>query len=209
MKNMLKAVMIVCCATQLQLAAAQQAELQQLTLNIQKLAQLKQMLSNMKKGYDIIYNGYGNIKNLSKGNFDLHKKFLDELLAVNPQLSKYRRVADIIAYQKQILTEYRYAFNRFKEGGRFRPDEIEYLAKVYGNLFDRSIKNLDELAMILTAGKLRMSDEERLTAIDRIYLDMQEKLGFLRSFNKKAAALDRQRQSMQREEDVMKKLYGE
>lgn len=35
-------------------ATAQSAEVQQLLLNIQKLAQLKKILSNMKTGYQIV-----------------------------------------------------------------------------------------------------------------------------------------------------------
>ena len=39
-----------------------------------------------------------------------------------------------------------------------------------------------------------MSDDERLQAIDRIFADTQDKLMFLRSFNKEASILSLQRQ---------------
>jgi len=42
------------------------------------------------------------------------------------------------------------------------------------------VKNLDELAMVITAGKLRMSDDERLQAIDRIYASIEDQFSFLR-----------------------------
>ena len=56
---------------------AQSTEIQQLLLNVEKLAQLKKILSNMKKGYEIVSNGYNTIKDISKGNFNLHEAFLD------------------------------------------------------------------------------------------------------------------------------------
>ena len=45
---------------------AQSTEIQQLLLNVEKLAQLKKILSNMKKGYEIVSNGYNTIKDISK-----------------------------------------------------------------------------------------------------------------------------------------------
>ena len=66
------------------------------------------------------------------------------------------------------------------------PDELLYIGQVYGNLFNQSLKGLDDLTLILTANKLRMSDAERLAGIDKIYDGMQDKLQFLRSFNNRA-----------------------
>jgi len=83
---------------------AQSEELQQLALNIEKLAQFKKILSDMKKGYEILNGGYNTIKDLSEGNFSLHKTFLDGLMAVSPSVQRYKKVSDIISYQKSILT---------------------------------------------------------------------------------------------------------
>jgi hypothetical protein len=52
--------------------SAQSQEMQQLILNIEKLAQFKQILADMKKGYQILNGGYKAVKDLSKGNFNLH-----------------------------------------------------------------------------------------------------------------------------------------
>lgn len=199
----------LCCILQLQLASAQSAEVEQLLLNVEKLAQLKQMLTDMKKGYETISQGYSRIKNISQGNFSLHELFLGRLLAVNPELRKYRRVTDIVSYQLQLVREYKAAFGRFNAAGNFTPAEINYLSNVYSNLFDRSIQNLDELAMVLTASKLRMSDDERLEAIDRIYADMQEKLFFLRSFNSKATLFNAQKESAIKGGKAIKDIYGQ
>lgn len=175
-------------------ANAQSTEVQQLLLNVEKLSQLKNILTDMKKGYTVVTNGYNTVKNISQGNFSLHEIFLDGLMLVNPEIRKYKRVGDIISYQKNILSEYKSAFNRFKGLENFNPQEIEYLGKVYQQLFRQSLDNLDELAMVITSSKLRMSDDERLQAIDRIFADTQDKLMFLRSFNKEASILSLQRQ---------------
>lgn len=187
---------------------AQSQEAQQLLLNVEKLSQLKNILSDMKRGYTIISKGYNSVKNIAQGNFSLHEVFLDGLMLVNPEIKKYSRVADIISYQKDIITEYRSAFNRFKSSSNFSPGEIDYLGKVYKQLFDQSMDNLDELLAVITSSKLRMSDDERLQAIDRIFADMENKLVFLRSFNKEASILNVQRQREKADLKTTKGYFG-
>src|SRR5674476_697647 len=164
-------------------ALAQTDEIAQLLLNVEKLTQFEQILSDMKKGYEILSGGYNTIKDLSQGNFSLHKTFLDALLEVSPTVKHYKRVADIINYQVILIKEYKSAFNRFKRDNNFNQQELAYLGRVYENLFKQSLNNLDDMVTIITANQLRMSDDERLGAIDRIFADMQDKLLFLRHFN--------------------------
>lgn len=187
---------------------AQSTEAQQLLLNVEKLAQLKKILSNMKKGYEIVSTGYNTIKDISQGNFNLHDAFLNALLLVSPTVRKYKRVADIISCQSQIVKEYRSAFNRFKSTNLFNSSEITYMEDVYKNLFNKSLQNLDELGMVLTAGKLRMSDDERIAAIDRIYKVISDKLVFLRSFNNEGSVLAVQRGREMVDTKLSEKLNG-
>lgn len=186
---------------------AQVQEMQQLILNIEKLAQFRQILKDMKKGYEILSGGYNTVKNLTKGNFDLHQTFLDELMQVSPTVRKYRRVGDIINYQVLLVKEYKVALKRFRNSGNFNPDEIAYLERVYDNLFKQSLRNLDELTSVITANKMRMSDDERLACIDKIYTDMQDKLLFLRNFNNNTAVLALQRTKESNDTQAMRSIY--
>ena len=187
---------------------AQSTEIQQLLLNVEKLAQLKKILSNMKKGYEIVSNGYNAIKDISKGNFNLHDAFLDGLMQVSPTVRKYKKIGEIISFQTQLVKEYKSAFRRFEASNLFNANEIKYMGNVYTNLFNKSLQNLDELTMVITAGKLRMSDDERLNAIDRMYIDMRDKLVFLRTFNNENNVLAIQRSREMVDTRVSKKLNG-
>jgi len=207
MKKIIVFLIIVSTCTASKISA-QSEEVQQLLLNVEKLAQFKQILSDLKKGYQIISTGYSTIKDLSQGNFNLHKTFLDGLLMVSPSVKKYKRIADIINNQIRIVKEYKNAFNRFKQDENFNPDEIEYFGNVYSNLFKQSLNDLDELIIIITDNKLRMSDDERLEAIDRIYNNMQDKLLFLRHFNNNTTILAVQRARDKNDAATMKKIYG-
>lgn len=186
----------------------QSQEAKQLLLNVEKLAQLKLMLSHMKTGYQILEKGYTSIKNISQGNFNLHRDFLDGLLQVSPAVKKYAKVGDIIQVQVKLVKESKAALAEFRSSKQFTVAEIEYLGHVYANLLKESLKMLDELAMVVTAGKLRMSDDERLQAIDKIYDEVMEQYTFLNEFNNGTAILSLQREKEKMDIDLMRKVHG-
>lgn len=189
-------------------ALAQTPEVTQLILNIQKLNQLRKILKELKAGYDILFKGYTTIKDISKGNFKLHEAFLDGLLEVSPAVKRYKRIAEIIDFQLKLVSEYRTAFGHFQSGKYFNKDELDYMERVYARLSNQSLKNLDALTMVVTAKKMRMSDDERLSAIDKIHEEMQDKLVFLRHFNSTAATLGLQRAKVSAEVETSAQLNG-
>jgi hypothetical protein len=196
---------LICAPLQ---SRAQEAEIQQLILNIQKLNQLRQILSQLKSGYQILTKGYETIKNLSEGNFNIHKTFLDGLLQVSPTVRKYYRIVDIIKLQKQLIDDCKATLNSRKASNLFSQNEISYLVDVYEDIIDRSRKNLEELLLVITANQLRMNDEQRLQAIDRIYADLTHKKGFLQDFNSKGALLQSRRQRAMEENNHLQKLFN-
>ncbi|TKK66337.1 TerB family tellurite resistance protein [Ilyomonas limi] len=202
--------MIILCLllAGIQQVAAQSYEAKQLLLDWSKLEQMKGILKDMKEGYEIVSKGYSTIRDISQGNFNLHEAFLDGLWLVSPTIRKYWKIPEIINDQLQIVKEYKSAFNHYKQSGLLNPDEIMYLGQVYNNLFSQSLKGLDDLTMLITANQLRMSDDERLSGIDKVYNDMQDKLQFLQSFNNKTSVLLLQRNKEQSEVLQMDRLYG-
>ncbi|MBS1519844.1 MAG: TerB family tellurite resistance protein [Bacteroidetes bacterium] len=189
-------------------ANAQSDELQQLLLDIEKLTQFKSILSDMKKGYQIYQQGYGTISGLSKGNFDLHYVYLTGLLAVNPAVLNNSRVGQIMSQQSDIISEYKRYASLFRQSGSFSPAELGYMDNVYNQLVKQSNANVDDLANVTTAGKLRMSDDDRLRAIDRIYNSSSDQLQFLRYFNRQAVLLSLRRSKDLNDTKTLKRLYG-
>jgi hypothetical protein len=182
--------------------------IQQLALDYQKLASLKNILGQMYTGYSVLTKGYGAVKDVAQGNFSLHEVFLDGLYLVSPTVRKYPRVTDIINDQAQLIREYKNASGAFHRDQRFNPDELAYMMNVYNNLVSQSLKNLDDLSMVVTDSQLRMSDAERLTAIDRIYLESHNQLSYLRKFNDQAARTSWQRTQGAADRQGMRSIYG-
>lgn len=182
--------------------------IQQLVLDYQKLASLKNILGQMYTGYEVLTKGYTAVKDVAQGNFSLHEAFLDGLYLVSPTVRKYPRVTDIINEQAELVSAYKSASRQFGQDKHFSLDEMAYLISVYDNLISGSLKNLDALSMIITDSQLRMSDAERLAAIDRLYLESHNELSYLRRFNDEAAKIVWQRTRSEADRQSMRSVYG-
>ena len=183
-------------------------DFQQLALDYQKLAGLKSILKQMYTGYEVVDKGYGAVKSISQGSFTLQQAFLDGLMIVSPTVRQYPKVAGIINDQAMLLSEYKSAYDTFKSDPHFNPDEIGYMLDVYNNLISGSLKNLNDLSMIITDSKLRMSDADRIRAIDRIYNDSHGQLDFLRQFNNRSYAVALARSEQANDQKTLKILYS-
>jgi len=181
---------------------------EQIVLDTEKLASLKSILQDMYKAYTIVNAGYNDIKNISEGTFNLHKAFLDALMAVSPAVQNYGRVVDIINAEYSIVAEYKAAYSQFSADGHFSIQELDYMNTVYTNLFNKSLSSLNELTMVITANQLRMSDAERLRAIDRVYADITGQLIFLRTFNNSTSMQAIQRAREANDIGTLKSIYG-
>lgn len=187
---------------------AQTQEVTQLILNLEKLRELRKILRELKKGYEILFEGYNKIRDIARGNFKLHEAFLDALLQASPVVKSYGRIKDIVELQLALLRESRQTMQLLSATGQFSTEELEYLAKVYDELISESIKNLDALTDVLTTKKMRASDDERLSMIDALYEEMSSKLVFLRHFNSNNSLLAAQRKDEAASNGTVKKVYG-
>jgi hypothetical protein len=201
-------VFLLCCLYTVK-AKAQDQDMQQLLLDIQKLGQFKSILTDMEKGYADLSTGYNVVKGIAQGNFNLHEVFLDGLYLVRPAVRQYVRVADILTAEERILSEYKTAYNSFAASNKFNPHELNYMLGVYNQLTKQALQNVTNLLNVITDSKMRMSDAERLNAIDRIYRDINDKLTFLESFNRQTTMLQLQRTKEQNENQTLKNLYGQ
>ncbi len=180
--------------------------IQQLVLDIQKLSQLKTILNDMKDGYQVLEQGYSQIRDIAIGNFDLHKTFLDRLLAVSPNVRGYYKVPAILDKQQSILAET--SDKRWIAANVFTTAELDYIRRAYSALKARARDCMDRLTMVTTAGELRMSDADRLEAIDRIHADIAQQLEGLRGFNDALTIQALQRAREYNNIQTLKRLYG-
>ncbi len=175
---------------------------------LQQIAALHVYSGYLSKGYSIAKNGLNTIKNIKNGDLLQHSNYFTSLVTVNPQIRGYKKVADIIAMQISIAKRSANTIKSFRNNHHFTPTEINYLQGVFNTLLSDCAKNLDELLNLITNGNLQMKDDERIKAIDKIYVDMKDKQQFARAFSNNAVGLSIQRSNEENDIIISKKLNG-
>jgi hypothetical protein len=169
---------------------------------LNQIAALQAYIGYAEKGYSIAQKGLTFIGDLKKGEFDLHSAFFSSLETVNPSISKYAKVADIISYQLSIVQ----SFKKILQLKNMSAAEISYLETVYNNMSSACTRSLTDLINIITDDTYQMTDNQRMKRIDNIYSDMKDKYAFTQSFTSDAALLAAQRGDDLNEIDFLKTL---
>ena len=173
---------------------------------LQQIAALQVYSGYLSKGYTIAKNGLNTITNIKNGDFKQHDNYFTSLITVNPKIKQYSKVGIIIAMQISIAKQSVIAIKNLRNNRHFTQAEINYLQSVFNSLLSGCAKNLDEVLNLITNGSLQMKDDERIKAIDNIYIDMQDKQQFFRAFRNSAAGLSIQRSNEENDIIISKKL---
>jgi len=175
---------------------------------LQQIAALQVYLEYAKEGYTIVGKGLQTIQKIKKGDFDVHFDFFSSLKQVNPWIKNSAKVGDIMAYQLGILKETKLALQRVRESDQFTYDEIEFCKGVFDNLINECLESIEELVAVIMPSGLEMKDDERITRIERLYADMQNRYAFTYSFSHEMSLLCFQRIAEQIEINKSKLVNG-
>lgn len=148
------------------------------------------------------------ISDWAKKQKELYAKYFDELYKVKNAISSYQAVRDIIKKQVQLVQEYSKAFNLSKQDKNFTPEEISYMQQVYTGILDESLKNIDQLQLVINAFATQMTDARRLEIILTAAYNIEQNITDLRQFNQENIKISLQRSKERNDIDVVKKLYG-
>lgn len=182
--------------------------LEQLALDEEKLRSLKSTLQQMYQSYATLEKGYTNIRNIAKGNFDLHQAFLDALFAISPAVRSDPRITAILNTEYSILSAYRSAGSRWGGSGVFTPQELDFIIDTYSALLQRCLQSIEELTMVVTADQLRMSDAERMQAIGRIDTETREQQTILQQLDNTLSIQTALRLKEAGDINTLKLIYG-
>jgi len=138
----------------------------------------------------------------------LYKDYFEELQKVKAIISYYKRIKEITEKQVHLVEEYKRAWGLFKQDKHFTPEEIAYISRVYSGILDESIKNLDQIFLVINSFQTQMSDAKRLEIINTASDRIDENYNDMKAFNQQGIMLSLQRAKAQSDVDVIKKLYG-
>ena len=137
----------------------------------------------------------------------LYADYDQKLWEVKALITAYQRVKDLAVTQAEIVKEYQWAIGLFHKDKHFSVDELLHMEEVYRGILEASVKNLDQVFMVINSFKTQMSDGARLELIDAAAKSMDQNYADLREFNQQNITLSIQRSASDRELKTLKKFY--
>lgn len=137
----------------------------------------------------------------------LYQDYYDELWKVKNAIAMYQRVRQIMDKQLRIVDEYKRCWNIVQNDEHFTGDERKYMGKVYEGIIEESIKNLDQILLVVNSFKTQMTDGERLQIIEQAAGEIDQNYFDLKQFNTQNMQLSVNRAKDSNEIDVVRKLY--
>ncbi len=135
----------------------------------------------------------GEIADWTQKQKELYGGYYNELWEIKTAITYYRRFKDLTETQVAIVDEYKWAWNLLKQDKHFTAEELDYMEKVYSGILEQSVKNLDQLLLVVNSFKTQMSDAKRLEIINETAGKMDEIFTDLKQFNTQNSRLSIQR----------------
>lgn len=148
------------------------------------------------------------ISDWTKKQRDLYKDYYEELQKVKSIITYYQRIKEISAKQTRLIEEYEKAWNLFKRDEHFKVSELEYMEKVYDGILGESMKNIDQIFLIIESFTTLMSDLKRLEIINAAADQIDSNYDDLRLFNQQNVLLSLQRAKTDADVNKVKQFYG-
>lgn len=175
---------------------------------MQQIAALKVYGEYLNKGYGIVRDGTDLISEFTDGEFSLHRDYFHSLDSVNPELLKNGKVQSAIKMHEAMQQQRSSVWSNISPSEFFNATEKRDIRKHLNGMEQDCDRELEELLLLLTDGKLELTDDERLKRIDRIYKTTQ---GQYTLHGKVTAALTTIRQSREQEAEnikLLRRMYG-
>ncbi|MEO6524975.1 MAG: conjugal transfer protein TraI [Mucilaginibacter sp.] len=139
---------------------------------------------------------------------DLFSKYYNELFEVKTLISDYEQVKNITLRQEMLVKEYQSAWALTQEDENFSAAELQHISAVYSGILDESVKNLDQLMVVINSFKTQMTDGQRMEIIDHISKKIDGNYNDLKRFNNENILLSLGRSRSSQETQSIKNLYG-
>jgi hypothetical protein len=148
------------------------------------------------------------ISDWSQKQKDLYGDYYNELWKVKSVITYYERIKDMTRRQASLVTQYNEAWNLLKQDQHFSADELQYMQSVYSGILQESVKNLDEILVVINSFKTQMSDAKRLELVDKAADRVDTNCSDLKQFNNQNYLLSVQRAKDANEVETLKRYYG-
>jgi hypothetical protein len=179
-------------------------------LRIQKLQNKTIWLQNAQKKIENILSKLklDEISDWTEKQKELYKNYYEELAKVKSIITYYQRIKDISEKQVRLVDEYERAWNLFQKDAHFNSSELDYMQSVYSGILDESLKNIDQIFLVLDSFTTQMSDAKRLEIINAAADQIDANYDDLMLFNRQNILLSLQRAKTEHDVKSVKQFYG-
>jgi len=179
-------------------------------LRIQRLQNKTIWLQNAQKQVENVLSKLklDEISDWTQKQRDLYKGYYEELAKVKSIITYYQRIKEITKKQTKLVQEYERAWNLFKQDTHFKDSEIQYMERVYNGILEESVKNIDQIFLILDSFATQMSDLKRLEIINKAADQIDSNYDDLKMFNQQNILLSLQRAKTEADVNRVKEFYG-
>jgi hypothetical protein len=179
-------------------------------LRIQKLQNKTIWLQNAQKKIENILSKLklDEISDWTQKQKELYKNYYEELAKVKSIITYYQRIKDISEKQVRLVDEYERAWNLFQKDAHFNSSELDYMQSVYSGILNESLKNIDQIFLVLDSFTTQMSDAKRLEIINAAADQIDANYDDLTLFNRQNIILSLQRAKTQHDVKSVKHFYG-
>jgi hypothetical protein len=146
---------------------------------LEQVIALKVYAGYLEKGYEIAGDGLGLIRDFKNGEFGLHGLFFSALKAVSPLIKDNPRMVALLGMEASVLKTASKSYGDLYWSNA----EAQYISSVQSDLKQGCGADLEALLLLVSAGKLEMSDDERLKRFDALYLVVGERYTSARDFD--------------------------
>jgi len=138
----------------------------------------------------------------------LYSEYYTSLWKVKTAITYYKRIKELTQRQAAIVDEYKWAWGLFQKDKHFSSEELERMQQTYLGILEESVKNLDQVLLVVNSFKTQMSDGKRLEIINTAADKMDENYTDLKQFNSGNIDISIKRSNSLDEVAKLKELYG-
>lgn len=175
---------------------------------VRQIAMLEKHTTDVKKGYKIAKEGLGWIRDAKNGDFDQHRNYFTSLQTISQAVKKYHKLFEILELETATSSHCKKLRSVLEGNAHLNPSEINTIHAVYQKLTEKRLDIIDELLAVTTDNRLKLTDAERISRIDKLYQESKARYNFIRSVSSNTISLANARKKEKMSIEFNRKIHN-
>lgn len=174
-----------------------------------QIAALETYARVIKKGYELAGSGLSMVAALKNGDFMQHTLRFSTLEMVSPRIKNYSKVLAITELEDKAARSLRSMMEIKDLEYLLSPRELNELRQADAEMRSEAAKDLEQLELLVSDGRLKMTDDARIRLIDQLYIEVQKEYSQTMNLTRGIRMLTDSRRKRAGDTRMLKKVYGQ